>query len=158
VSKTVWTIALMGFVTLLLVTIAMVLSLSQFSETPSSEWVRLAEQIATEFKAKNVAVRVNLNIPPGSLRVSYLAGIHSNYSVEAQNAEMERVAQFAAAHYKGRDMRYVREVKVNRTEIHGSGCFQTTYEGNFTLPVSPRPIERVQRGPVGEAPVPPQEK
>ena len=146
-SKTVWTIALMGFVTLLLVTIAMVMSLTQFQETPSSEWVRLAEQITTEFKAQNVSVRVNLNVPPGSLRIGYLAGIHSNYSLEAQNAEMQRVAQFAAANYKGKDMRYVREVKVTRTETHGRGCFQTTYEGSFTLPVTPRLTDRFQQPP-----------
>ena len=154
-GKTVWTIALMGVVALLLVTVAMVISLGQFSETPSKDWVKLAEMITAEFKAQHVSVRVNLNIPPGILRIAYLAGIHSNYSVDAQNAEMERVAQFALKNYAGRDARYVREIRVNRTETHGRGCFQTTYEGNYTLQVPRRP----SIGPMAPdtPPVPPRE-
>jgi len=145
----------MGAVTLLLISIAMIISLSQFQETPSVEWVRLAEQITAEFKAKNVAVRVNLNMPPGSLRVSYLAGLDSNYDLAVQNAEMERVAKFALQNYKGKDLRYVGEVKINRTEIHGSGCFQQTYVADFTLPVPRRPAGMPAPG---ESSFPPRER
>src|ERR1043165_9739070 len=138
----------MGALAMLLVSFAMMLTLGQFQETPSKDWVKLAEQLTAEFKAKNVGVRVAM--PPGALRISYLAGIHSNYNLEVQNAEMKQVAEFALKNYKGKDMRYVTEIKVNRTEIHGSGCFQTTYEGNFTLPV-PR---RAFGGPMPSGPPP----
>ena len=128
----------MGMVTLLLVSIAMILSLSQFQETPTVEWVKLAEQITGEFKAKNVSVRVNLNMPPGLLKVTYLAGLDSNYDIAIQNAEMEKVASFAAANYKGKDLKYIGEVLVNRTEIHGSGCFQQSYVADFKYTVPRR--------------------
>lgn len=148
--KSIWTIVTMGALAMLLVTFAMMLSLGQFQETPSKDWVKLSEQLSTEFKAKNVAVRVAM--PPGTLRISYLAGIHSNYNLEVQNAEMKQVADYALKNYKGKDMRYVTEIRVNRTEIHGSGCFQTTYEGSFTLPVPRRAIG----GPMpSDAPPPP---
>jgi hypothetical protein len=125
-------------VTLLLVSIAMIISLAQFQETPTVEWVKLAEQISGEFKAKNVSVRVNLNMPPGLLKVSYLAGLDSNYDLAVQNAEMEKVARFAAANYKGKDQKYIGEVRVNRTEIHGSGCFQQSYVADFKYPIPRR--------------------
>ena len=102
------------------------------------DWVKLAELITAEFKAKNVAVRVNLTMPPGLLKISYLAAIDSNYNLSVQNAEMEKVARFAAQNYKGKDLRYIGEVRVSRTEIHGSGCFQQTYVADFTMPLPRR--------------------
>jgi hypothetical protein len=161
VSRTVWVIAIMGTVTLLLISIAMMFSLTQFQETPSGEWVKLAEQIAAEFKAKNVAVRVIFSVPPAHLKISYLAGVDSKYDLAVQNAEMERVARFAVANYKGKDMRYVTEVRVNRTETHGSGCFQSTYIGTYTLPVPRREREFPAPGlpvPGGESSFPPRER
>ncbi len=161
-----WTIAIMGTATLLLISIAMMLSLSQFQETPSGDWVKLAEQITAEFKAKSVAVRINFAMAPGYMKISYTAGIDSKYDLASQNVEMERMARFAIATYKGKDMKYVTEVRINRTEVHGSGCFQSTYVSNFTLPVPRRqrelpapdgaPPEGAQPG--GESSFPPRER
>jgi hypothetical protein len=151
----------MGTITLLLISIAMMFSLTQFQETPSVEWVKLAEQISSEFKAKGVAVRINFTMPPGFMKISYTAGIDSKYDLAVQNAEMERIARFAIANYKGRDMKYVTEVRINRTEIYGSGCFQTTYVGNYTLQVPKRSQEFPAPGapaPGGESSFPPRER
>ena len=155
VSKSVWTIAVMGMVAFFLVSIAMVLSLTQFKEVPAAEHVKLGELISSEFKAQNVTVRVGVTSPI-ALKISYLAGIHSNYNTTVQNEEMERVARFALANYKGRDKKYVDEVRVTRTEIHGSGCFQDTYVGTYTLPVSRRAVDLANPGP--QVPPPPQER
>ena len=160
-SRTVWTIAIMGTITLLLISIAMMFSLSQFQETPSGDWVKLAEQISAEFKAQSVAVRVNFAMAPGFMKISYVAGIDSKYDLASQNAEMERMARFAIATYKGKDMKYVTEIRVNRTEVHGSGCFQSTYVSNFTLPVPRRLQESSTPGapvPGGESSFPPRER
>jgi hypothetical protein len=154
VSKSVWVIAVMGVATVLLVSIAMVFSLAQFKEVPAGEWVKLAEAITSEFKAKSVSVRVNLSVP-GVMRIAYLAGIDSNYNLDVQNKEMEKVARFAIQNYKGKDLTYIEEVRVTRSETHGSGCFQQTYVANFTLPVPRRATEL--RGP-GGASFPPRDK
>ena len=160
-SRTVWTIAIMGTATMILISIAMMFSLSQFQETPSGDWVKLAEQITPEFKAKSVAVRINFSMPPGHMKITYVAGIDSKYDLASQNAEMERMARFAIATYKGRDMKYVTEIRINRTEVHGSGCFQSTYVSNFTLPV-PRQEREFQTpgapAPGGESSFPPRER
>jgi hypothetical protein len=161
-----WTIAIMGTATLLLISIAMMLSLTQFQETPSGDWVKLAEQITAEFKAKSVSVRVNFSMAPGHLKITYVAGIDSKYDLASQNAEMERMARFAIATYKGKDMKYVTEIRVNRTEVHGSGCFQSTYVSNFTLPVPKRawqapggqPPDDQAPVPGGESSFPPRER
>jgi len=63
-----WTIAIMGTSTLLLISIAMMLSLTQFQETPSGDWVKISEQISSEFKAKSVAVRINFAMAPGFMK------------------------------------------------------------------------------------------
>ena len=140
---------------LLLVSIAMMVSLSQFQETPSGDWVKLAEQITAEFKTKSVSVRINFSMPPGYMKITYVAGIDSKYDLASQNAEMERMARFAIATYKGRDMKYVTEIRVNRTEVHGSGCFQSTYVSNYTLQV-PKRSHQIPEAltPDGEPPVP----
>jgi hypothetical protein len=139
----------MGTATLVLVSIAMMFSLSQFQETPSGDWVKLAELITPEFKTQSVSVRVTLS-ENGYMKIAYVAGVDSKYDLSSQNAEMERLARFALKNYKGKDMRYVREIRVHRTEVHGSGCFQSTYVSTYTLPV-PKP-EREFPGP--GAPVP----
>jgi len=150
-----WTIAIMGMVTLLLISIAMMFSLSQFQETDSKDWVKIAEQITSEFKAKSVAVRINFAMPPGYMKISYVAGIDSKYDLASQNAEMERMARFAVATYKGKDIKYVTEIRVNRTEVHGSGCFQSTYVSNYTLQVPRREREfQTPGGPIPGEPVP----
>src|SRR5690349_15767626 len=99
----------MGTITLVLISIAMMFSLAQFQETPSGDWVKLAEQITAEFKAKSVAVRVAFNLPPGYMKITYVAGIDSKYDLASQNAEMERMARFALETYKGRDKKYITE-------------------------------------------------
>ena len=159
--RTVWAIAIMGTVTLLLVSVAMMFSLTQFQETPSGDWVKLAELLTPEFKTQSVAVRVILNAPP-HMKISYVAGVDSKYDLASQNAEMERLARFALANYKGKDKRYLTEIRVHRTEVHGSGCFQSTYVSNFTLPVPKQEWElpgapQAPR-PGGESSFPPREK
>jgi len=144
----------MGVATVLLISIAMIFSLSQFKEVPAGDWVKLSEAITGEFKAKSVSVRVNLSVP-GVMRIAYLAGTDSNYSLDVQNQEMEKVAKFAILNYKGKDLHYIEEVRVTRSETHGSGCFQQTYVANFSMPVPRRATEL--RGPPGTS-SPPRDK
>lgn len=131
-SKSVWVIVIMGLVTALVLSVAMALSLSQFTEVPAVEWVRLAEMTTTEFKLENVAVRVNLRDHPSSMRITYLTRADSKFDTTVQNAEMEKVAKFAVQNYKGRELNKVEQIQITRSEIHGRGCFQQTYVAGFT--------------------------
>lgn len=133
VSKSIWVIFSMGGVTALLLAVGMMMSLGQFQGAPAAEWVRLAESITRAFNLEKVAVRVDISSMPTSLTVSYITRADSKFDITQQNAEMEHVARFAAEFYKGRDAGMIEQVKIARSETHGSGCFQQTYVANFTL-------------------------
>jgi hypothetical protein len=127
-------IVAMGAVTMLVLAVGMMVSLGNFTETPAAEWVRLAENISREFKADPVSVRVNMRSMPSAMIVTYSSLVDSKFNVSLQNAEMEKVAQFAIANYKkGREQKLIEEIQVTRSETHGSGCFKQTYVAHFTL-------------------------
>jgi hypothetical protein len=131
-SKTVWLVLGMGLMTLLVMSMAMMLTLGQFQETPAAEWVKLAEQTGRQFKANPVSIRVNLRSLPRVMVISYSSLVDSHYDLSLQNTEMENVAKYALQNYK--DAKKVDEVHVTRSETHGRGCFQQTYVAHFTLP------------------------
>jgi len=133
VSKTVWVILCMGVITILALTMGMVVSLGQFQEVPAAEWVKIAAAIAAEFKFENVSARVVFRgDAPSALKITYTTKPNANFDSSAQNVEMENVAKFAVENYKGKDLRKIDQVEISRSEIHGRGCFQTTYVANFT--------------------------
>jgi hypothetical protein len=125
-------IAIMGLVTILALSMGMVISLGQFQEAPAAEWVKLAQAITEQFKLQNVSVRVNFRGDgPIAMKIAYIAKATSNFDSSAQNVEMESVAKFSLENYKGKDLGKIDRVEIVRSEIHGSGCFQTTYVANF---------------------------
>jgi hypothetical protein len=133
-----WMISIMGLVTLMAMAMGMAVSLGQFKEAPAMEWVRLSELIAREFKAEQVGVKLNQRLP-AAMVISYSSLIDSKYDLSLQNAEMERVANFAIKNYKGREQTRLDEIQVTRSETHGRGCFRQTYVAHFTLP---NPLKR----------------
>ncbi|HZE98368.1 MAG TPA: hypothetical protein VE981_15155 [Planctomycetota bacterium] len=133
-NKSVWAIAIMGVFTVLFLAVGMTMTLSQFQETPAIEWVRLGETISREFKAQNVGVRVNLRSNPGAMIVNYESLVDSHFDLSMQLAEMEKVAAFVAATYKGRDLALFDEIQVTRSESHGRGCFRQTYSSHQNYP------------------------
>ncbi|MBI3856058.1 MAG: hypothetical protein HY293_10255 [Planctomycetes bacterium] len=132
-SKSIWIIIVLGAITALFLSIMMVLSLGQFTEIPAADWVKLAEATTAEFKLEQVAVRVSFRENPSQMRITYLTRINSKFDTSAQNAEMEKIANFAAQNYKGRDLGKIDQIQITRSETHGSGCFQQTYVAHFTL-------------------------
>jgi hypothetical protein len=128
-------VVIMGLVTILALSMGMVVSLGQFQEVPAVEWVKLAQAITEQFKLQNVSVRVNFRGDgPIALKIAYVAKASSNFDSSAQNVEMEAVAKFSLENYKGKDLGKIDRVEIVRSEIHGSGCFQTTYVANFIYP------------------------
>ena len=132
-SKSVWIILCMGVITILALIMGMVVSLGQFQEVPAAEWVKIAAAIAAEYKFENVSARVAFRgDAPSALKITYTTKPNANFDSSAQNVEMENVAKFALENYKGKDLRKIDQVEISRSEIHGRGCFQTTYVANFT--------------------------
>jgi hypothetical protein len=142
VSKSIWLIAVMGLLTMILLAAGMALSLGQFQEVPAAEWVRLSEAIGREFKAEHVSVRVELQRSPAAMTISYSSLVDSKFNLSMQNSEMESVANYAIKSYKGREQTILEEIRVTRSETHGRGCFQQTYVAHFTLP---NPLRRTDR-------------
>jgi len=134
VSKSIWLISIMGLITLLVLAVGMAISLGQFQDVPAVEWVRLSELIAREFKAEHVGVKISLRDVPSRMLVSYSSLVDSKYDLSFQNAEMEKVANYAIKNYKGREQTKVDQIEVTRSETHGRGCFRNTYVAHFTLP------------------------
>ena len=123
----------MGLVTMLALSMGMMVSLNQFREVPAAEWVKLASGVTDQFKFENVSVRVSLIDRPSTMKISYVTKGNSNsFDSSAQNVEMEKVAQFAVENYKGKELNRIDEVRIHRSEVHGRGCFQTTYEADLT--------------------------
>ena len=127
-------IAGMGLMTALFLAIGMMVSLGQFKETPAIEWVRLGEIIGREFKADPVGVRVNMRSKPSAMIINYASLVDTKFNVSLQNAEMEKVAQYAIENYnKAREHRLIEEIQVTRSETHGRGCFKQTYVAHYTV-------------------------
>lgn len=127
----------MGFVTITLLIVGMMISLMQFQKgSPAVKFVKLAELVGREFKVDNVGADVRMDPAPGNLRITYLTRVDSKFDTSVQNAEMRKVAEFAIKNYEGSDRHHLGEIQVVRSETHGSGCFQTTYVARFTLPNS----------------------
>jgi hypothetical protein len=132
VSKSIWVIVILAAITALMLSLGMMISLGQFQELPEAEWVKLGEAVTAEFKLEKVGVRVGLHESPTAMHLNYLTRADSKFNSSVQNAEMERIAAFAAKTYTGRDLYLIEKVKVIRSETHGSGCFQQTYVATFT--------------------------
>jgi len=132
VNKSVWVIICMAAVTTVALVMGMMLSLNQLQEVPAADWVKLAEATTARFNLEKVSVRVDLMGRPTSMQLSYLTKADSKFDTSLQNAEMERIAQFAVDTYKGKDLHLIENVLITRSETHGSGCFQETYVAKLT--------------------------
>jgi len=125
----------MGFVTVALLVVGMMVSLMQFQQgSPAVKFVKLAELIGREFKVENVGADVRMDPAPGNLRITYFTRVDTKFDISLQNQEMRKIAEFAIKNYEGSDRHQLGEIQINRSESHGSGCFQQTYVGRFTLP------------------------
>lgn len=133
-SRSVWVIVVLAAGTALVLTFAMMITLGQFQEIPAADWVKLAEATTAEFKLEKVAVRVTFAENPTAMHISYVTKRDSKFDAAVQNAEMERVAEFAVNKYAGSDLYRIERVRITRSEVTGSGCFQQTYVATFNYP------------------------
>jgi hypothetical protein len=126
-------VAVMGFITLLMMAMGMLISLGQFQEVPAAELVRLSQAIGREFNAENVGVKVRMHSTTTAFVVTYSSLVDSKYDLSLQNKEMEDVANYAIRNFRGREQSALDQIEVTRTETHGRGCFSQSYVSHFTL-------------------------
>ena len=133
-SRTLWTIASLGFVTVVLLTISFLVVFKSFRDSPSSQNAKLAVAIREEFHVDAVTARIVSETQKTALLVQYETHADTKFSVDAQNEEMKAISIFALGKLNAFEQKRVDEVRLRRYEIHGSGCFQRTYNADLTVP------------------------
>lgn len=143
-SKSIWNIIVIGFVTVILMVVLMLVSLTAFQGSPAANRARLANQIRESFGFPEVAAGVKDIDGRLLLRIDYLAHTTSKFDDSFMTAEIRRVIAFVQENYDGREKRSIREIRVRRTEIQGKGCWQRRLERDLTqespFPEPPPPL------------------
>src|ERR1043166_3807590 len=137
-SRTLWSILVIGFLTLVLMVMALLLVLKGYSESPYSTSTKLAIAIKNEFQFDSVGTVAEVAPTSDGLRsvlkVSYDTHVDTKFDVDVQNREMDRVAKFAAEKSDAEDRRRFVEIQVRRIEFHNRGCFHQKYQSERTVP------------------------
>jgi hypothetical protein len=137
-SRTVWSIVIIGFLTVVFLVMAMFLVLQKYNESSYSSATKLAQGIKNEFNFESVGTATDVLPTSEGLRsvllVQYDTHVDTKFDVTVQKQEMEKVARFAAEKSDAGDQKRFFEIRVRRTEIHGRGCFQQSYVSDHTLP------------------------
>jgi len=136
-SRSLWSILILGILTALLLTLGMLFTLDQFQQFPAGNRVKFAETIRTEFQFDSAGADVSPVDGKMVLRISCMTTKDSKHDQTAQRQEMERVAAFAAVKYDGKDKSTIQEIQIRRAEVRGKGCFQKTYHNHHTAAPPP---------------------
>ena len=137
-SRTVWSIVIIGFLTAVFLVVAMFFLFKEFGQSRYSSATKLAQGIRSEFHFDSVGTATDsLPAPEGMknvLLVQYETRADSKFDVSAQNQEMDKVAKFAAEKSDPFERKRIEEIRIRRTEIHGRGCFQQSYVSDRSVP------------------------
>ncbi len=133
-SRSLWSIFVLGAMTALLLTIAMLFTLDQYKASPAGNRFIFAESIRKEYRFDSAGADVGPIDGKMVLRISYMTTQDSKHDLAVRTKEMQTVADFAAAKYDGKDRGTIQEIRVLRTELRGSGCFQRTYSNAHSAP------------------------
>lgn len=132
-SKSLWSIVVLGFITVIIMVIMMLFSLSAFQRSPAFNRAKFSNAIRETFGFIETGAGVK-DTPSGlTLRVDYQSNVDSQFRDDVMKAEMERVIEFAQKRYDGTDRRIISRLVVRRTEIQGSGCWQRTLEREMSV-------------------------
>jgi hypothetical protein len=134
VSRGLWTIVILGFVTIVIMVVSLLLVLKVFRDSPSSAYAKLALAVRGEFHLDSAGARILPESQKTALAIYYETHADSKFSLDAQNEEMKAVAIFAAGKLEAFDRKNVDEIRVRRTEVRGSGCWQRTYVSELIVP------------------------
>lgn len=132
-SKSLWSIVVIGFVTIVLMVFLMLASLSMYKSAPAAQNAKLSNLIRERFGFQEVSSGVRDVNGDLVLRVEYLSQMDSGFSDDRMNSELGQVAEFTRRAYDGKDRKFIRRMKLTRTEIQGSGCWKRTLERELNV-------------------------
>jgi hypothetical protein len=141
-SKGVWSIAVLGFVCVVIMVFLMLASLSMYQGTPASKNAKLSNAIRERFGFPEVGTGVSDVRGDLVLRVEYVSTMESGFKDAKMDEELAEVAAFAQKAYDGKDRRFIRRMRLTRTEIQGTGCWSRTLEREMTVDEPFRPPPR----------------
>jgi len=134
VNRSIWTIALIGFISAVVLTGGMLLILWQFRDSPLSKTTKIAVSVKSEYRFDSVGAELQPGAQKTALVIHYETRTDSKFNSDFQVREMKAVADFAAGKAEPFDRRMIDEIRVRRTEVRGSGCWQRNYVSNNTFP------------------------
>ena len=145
-SKSLWSIMVLGFITIIIMVIMMLFSLSAFQRSPAFNRAKFSNMIRERFQFPEVGAEVKAIGTELVLRVEYVSTMDSNFNDDLMKDEMERVATFTRQRYDGKDRNGIDQLRLRRTEVQGSGCWTRTLEREMTVskpfaPTAPEPQE-----------------
>ncbi len=145
-SKSLWTIVGMGFMTLVLMVVMMLFSLTTFKGTEAGNRARFSNLIKKEFGFPEAGANVRDGAGQLVLKIEYLSHTNSKFNQAFMDEELHRVAAFAREKYDGRDRRQIASLRIRRLEIQGSGCWQSKVDREITVddPFLPPPKPPVE--------------
>lgn len=143
-SKSLWSIVVLGFITIIMMVLMMLFSLNAYKASPAANRAKFSNQVRERFGFSETAASVREAGGHLVLRVEFLSPVESRMSDDVMKAEIEKVVDFAQRVYDGKDRRMISRLLVRRTEISGRGCWQRVLEREMTVdkPFSgpPRPL------------------
>lgn len=146
-NRSIWYIAIIGFITVVILTVCMMFMLKWFGDSPLSKNTKIAVAVRTQYKFESVGADIKTGTQKTLLVIQYETHQDSKFNIAAQNQEMQTVADFAIGKAEAFDRRMIDEIRVKRTEIRGGGCWQRSYVSENTFPnpyrgVNPPPLPK----------------
>ena len=129
-----WSIAIIGFLTLVFMMMAMLVMVRQFNQSPYSNSTKLALKIRGEFHFESVGTGLRYEGLRRYIIVQYETHADSKFDQAAQTREMQKVAEFTAQNADSDERKRADEIRVQRAEVHGRGCFQQTFTAGHAIP------------------------
>ena len=133
-NRSIWSIVVIGFLTVVFMVMAMLVMFQEYSRSPYSSSTKLAISIRNEFHFESVGSGTKDEGPRHLLVIQYETHANSKFDTSVQTREMQKVAEFAAEKYDPIERKRIDEIRVQRTEIHGRGCFQQSYVADHSIP------------------------
>lgn len=133
-SRSLWTIAIIGFITIVILVITFLFMFKRFGDSPYSKGAKISLAIRDEFHFDAVGTGTVAETQKTAFLIQYDTRADSKFNLAAQNQEMQAVAVFAVGKLEPLDRKNVDEIRVRRTEVRGSGCWQRSYVTDLTVP------------------------
>jgi len=138
VNRSIWVIMVLGFLTVVVMVVAMLATLRSFGDSPASNATKLALGIRSEFHFEAVGTAVRMDGIKNYLSISYETHADSKFDQAAQTREMDKVAAFAFSKVDPTERKNLDEIRIRRSEVHGRGCFQQSYVAAHVVPIPGR--------------------